>query len=257
MPFFASAAVSLLSCVLAVSASQAPAPAGAKKDGRKEVAAQISEMAKDTAAKKDVEAREKMDGLLKEFPESGPKDKKAIADAIAKNLKLIRQPAQGSTEQPMLYIASVVALGQTAEFGAKHLQDAFENRDWKKDLDFRGKILRNLGTTKDAGSVDFLLNVLNSKDYSLIADAATALGNYNQAPEEARKKIVEKLQKHLNTAQGNAADPTNPAYNDLKKKYETINPAMTETLQKLTGQSFREPREWEKWWNENKSKNWT
>src|SRR5262245_2558490 len=87
----------------ALGSPQSPAPAGAKKDGRKEIATTITEMAKDTAAKKDDDARKKIDELLKEFPESGPKDKKAIADAVAKNLKLNRLPAQGSNEQPMIF----------------------------------------------------------------------------------------------------------------------------------------------------------
>jgi hypothetical protein len=252
----------------APASKEAPKKEDSKRDDRKEIAALVSEMTKDVNAKKapgsppgvypgDEDALRKLDNLLVEFPNCGPKDRKKIADATAKNLKAVRLPPQGSTEQPRLYSTSVVALGQMREFGVKPLQEAFEEREWKKDIDFRGKILRSLGTTKDPSAVDFLLNVLNSKDYPLIADAATALGNYDGAPEEVRKSIVEKLQKHLNSTQGQANDIQNPGYADLKKKYETISPAMIESLQKLTHQNFREPREWEKWWNDNKSKPWS
>jgi hypothetical protein len=234
-----------------------PVSAQGTKDDRKELATLVADLKKDVTAKKDDEAVSKIDSLVREFAASGPKDKKRIADSITATLKANREVPEGSKEQPKLFVAAVTALGQLGELGAKPLQDAFEAKEWKKDLAFRGKILKQLGTTKSPGAVEFLLEVYNSKDYELIADAASALGNYTSAPEELRKRIVEKTTKHLNTAQGNAADTANPAYTDFKRKYETISPAMIETLQKLTGQSFREPREWEKWWNDHKSKPWT
>ncbi|HKE00897.1 MAG TPA: HEAT repeat domain-containing protein [Planctomycetota bacterium] len=250
-------AVAVLLLLPAAAPIVAAQTGSAPKDDRKEVATLVTDLGKDVTAKKDDDAVGKIDQLVKEFASSGPKDKKKIADAIVKALKANRLIPEGSKEQPKLFVAAVTALGQLGEFGAPPLKEAFEAKDWKKDLAFRGKILKQLGTTKSPSAVDFLLEVYNHKDYELVADAAAALGSYSSAPEEIRKRIVEKTTKHLNTAAGSAADFQDPNYSEFKRKYETISPAMIETLQKLTNQTFREPREWEKWWNEHKSKPWT
>jgi hypothetical protein len=230
--------------------------ADAKKDNDKEVAELIKQMKADVAAKKDDEAIKKMDQLLTKFPECGPKDKQAVADAIGKNLEAQRLPAQDSKEQPKLFVSSVMALGQLGEHGSKILQPAYEIKDWKKDIAFRGKILQAIGSTKDVNAVEFLIKKLEDKDHNIVADTSTALGHYTSAKEDVRKKIVEKLVKTLNSAQGAGADPSTPQGAEMKRRYETIAPSMIDSLQKLTNQSLREPREWESWWNKNKSKPW-
>jgi hypothetical protein len=141
--------------------------------------------------------------------------------------------------------------------GSRHLQAAYESKDFKRDTPFRGKILQQIGMTKDPNAVEFLVKKLEDKENSLVADTGSALGNYSSAKEEVRKRIVEKLVKSINSAQGAAADPSTPAGAEAKRRYETIAPSMIDALQKLTNQTFREPREWEKWWNNNKQKPWT
>jgi hypothetical protein len=228
----------------------------AKGDNNKDIAALIAAMKKDVAAKKDADAIPKMDQLITKFPDCGPKDKNAIADAIAKNFEATRLPDEGSKEQPKLYMTSVVALGQMGELGSKHLQAAYENKEWKRDAAFRGKILQMIGTTKDPNAVTFLTKKLEDKEYTIVADSSAALGNFSSAKEDVRKPIVEKLVKSLNSAQGAAADPSTPNGAEAKRRFETIAPSMIDSLQKLTNQTFREPREWEKWWNNNKQKPW-
>lgn len=243
--------------VLAAPESAAQGRSDAKKDNDKDLAALIAAMKKDVANKKDDDAIQKMDQLLSKFPECGPKDQTSIADAIGKHFEAQRLPAEGSKEQPRLFQSSVVALGQLGERGSKHLQAAYEIKDWKRDPVFRGKILIQVGTTRDVNAIEFLVKKLEDKEHSIVADTASALGSYSTAKEEYRKKIVERLVKTINAAQGNAADPTTPAGAEAKRRFETIAPSIIDSLQKLTNQSFREPREWEKWWNNNKQKPWT
>lgn len=228
----------------------------AKADNDKEVAALIKEMKAHVAAKRDDEAIKSMDQLLTKFPECGPKDRNAIADAIGKNLDAQRLVAEDSKEQPKIFVSSVVALGQLGELGSKLLQNAYERREWKKDVPFRGRILQLIGGTKDPGAVEFLLKKLEDKDHLIVADTATGLGSYSSSPEELRKKIVERLVKTINSAQGAGADPSTPQGAEMKRRYETIAPAIIDSLQKLTNQSLRDAREWETWWNKNKSKSW-
>jgi hypothetical protein len=248
----------LLSLV-SLSAAQAGKAEPPKKDNdnNKDIAAIVANLKKDVAAKKDDDAIKAMDQLVQKFPECGPKDKQSVADAIFKNFEAPRLPAEGSKEQPKLFMTSVVALGQFGEIGARHLQSAYDMKDWKRDSAFRGKILQQIGNTKDPGAVEFLVKRLEDKENTIVADTGAALGSYSSAKEEVRKRIVERLVKTINSAQGAAADPSTPQGAEAKRRYETIAPSIIDSLQKLTNQTFREPREWEKWWNTNKQKPWS
>ncbi len=227
-----------------------------KKDGRKEVSKLVDEMKKLVGAKKDDDAIVKIDEMVREYAESGPKDRKKIADAIAKNLTVQRIPPEGSQEQPRIFLTCVVALSQMSTHGSKHLQAAYDFREWKRDISFRGRILKLIGDTKDASAVEFLIKELVDKDAPIVADAASALGNFVDAKEDDRKKIAEKLINLINSLQGQAADTSTPQGLDARQRYEAISPGAIDSLQRLTGQTFRQPIEWQKWWNDNKSKPW-
>lgn len=239
-----------------------PAAADAKKDGNKEIAGFIAEMYKLVAAKKDDEAITKIDELVKRFDEAGPKDKILIANAIAKNLDAQRQLAEPTgreakeeQEQPRLFQTTIVALSAFHELGCERLTTAYARDDYKKAKKFRGRILQMIGKTEQESAVKFLLDKLKDKDDVIVADAITALGNYTKAKEEIKKDIIDKLVKEFNSSYGNAADSSTPQGKVAKDRYDLIAPGMIDTLQKISNQSaFRDPREWEKWWQNNKKK---
>jgi hypothetical protein len=264
IPTFLTACL-IVSCV-AYAQAKPPAGKDAKKDGDKEIAQLCVEMKKLVDVKKDDEAIEKpMDALVKKFEECGPKDKKLVADAILKNFDANRQPTETNNsggrgepqepEQPRLYQSSIVALSQFHELGAERLQQVYERPEFKKCKKFRGRVLQMIGKTEQPSTVKFLLDKLKDKDDSIVADTITALGNFTKAKEDVRKEIIDKLVKEFNSAQGQAADATTPQGKAAKDRYDLIAPAMIDTLQRLSSQSaLRDPREWEKWWQNNKKK---
>ncbi|MBI3818755.1 MAG: hypothetical protein HY286_08705 [Planctomycetes bacterium] len=238
------------------------APANAKKDGDKEIATFIADMNKATAAKKDDDAIPKIDELVKRFEDAGPKDKKLIVESIAKNMDLPRLPeaaggrdSKDEPEQPRIFQTTVVALSTFHDLGCEKLIATYERQEFKHSKRFRGQILKMVGKTEQASAVKFLMDKIKDKDDSIVVDAVYALGNYIKSKDDVKKPIIDTLVKSFSSAQGQAADPSTPAGKAAKDKYEILAPAMIDTLQKLSNQNaFREPREWESWWQKNKNK---
>jgi len=149
-------------------------------------------------------------------------------------------------------------LGGMGEDAAKPLAGALNDRKLRKEESLRPAYLaciRALGQTKSRRQVKDLLDLLNDKDFEVIAAAADALGHYDSETDlRIRRKVAEELIKTLTSAYSAAeADQRNTT---LQRKYEVIGTPIMVALQNVTGASVGSPPEWRKWFNDNKRKRW-
>lgn len=223
----------------------------APKDDNPQVVDRIKVLEESFKKKDDDSAIRAIDALTQLSANAGPKDRGKIAKAVAGAYSLRR-------DQHSLYKAATFSLSTLGEEGVKPLLDAAQDRTFKKPDDglpeLRAEFVKALGRTKSLKAVDPLLDFLKDKDYVVIAGASEALGHYRKADESVRKKIADKLIKLISTAE--AAKLADASDNEAKLKYDTIGGTIITSLQSVTGEGFREPSEWMKFWNDAKKKSW-
>lgn len=226
-----------------------------KPDKRPEVAALLDQLRDHAKARgaEDQQAIQVIDQLLQEFPNSGEKDRDAIAKALSDCLKQKRQEVEGRMQNEM-YIACAVALGKMGPESVKPLTEWIDHKTHRKDLALQAELIRSLGKTKDEKAIKTLVGLLTHKDASNQAAAAEALGEYDGMTSDVRKEIFEEVLKAVNTAK----DRMDSNIEDLeaRDRYNAIKAPMVTTLQKLSGHDTNNPDEWRSWWNDNKKKDW-
>jgi hypothetical protein len=212
--------------------------------------------------KKDDDACKLIEQMLVKFGDCGPKDREALVAALAKSFDQKRVPNEEEGEDPAkvykLYTTAVVAMSRMGPESVKPLQKLIGDRTHKANLDLLRRAILSLGKTKDAGSVQFLLDLRNHKDNVLVAAAAEALGEYGDLPLEKRKQIFEDLLKVLMAlkVEVDGAQAGGTPDNDKSERYQTISGPILGTLQRMSGHEEREPEKWQAWWNNNKKKKW-
>lgn len=150
-----------------------------------------------------------------------------------------------------LWSGAVFALGQMGPAGADYLWKAYEDKRFRKDdgLEFRARCIEQVGATKDWDQWEDLVDLLDHHEFFLIAASATALKNYREAPGKIRKEVCGKLVNFLNSYY-NAA--SNPEDTTAKERYRMVGRPMLDALSEMTGQTFQDPLDWRKWYNDNK-----
>lgn len=223
----------------------------APKDDNPQVLDRIKALEESFKKKDDEAAVRAIDALTQLSNGAGPKDRNKIAKAVAGAYSLRR-------DKHDLYKAATFSLSTLGEDGVKPLREAAKDRNFKKPEpglpELRAEFVKALGRTKSVHAVEDLLELLKDKDYVVIGGACEALGNYRKAEEPLRKKIAEQLIKLLSSAE--AAKMSNPNDNEAKLKYDTIGGVTITSLQSITGEKFREPSEWMKFWNDKKKEVW-
>ena len=183
--------------------------------------------------------------LTKEAKEIG-KQQEDLVDATwmafnAKTRKRDRPP-----ENVELWRTAAVVLGQMGPGGAEKLWDAFEDKRFNKDVEFRAHIVKQVGSTRDWDQWKELVDLLDYKDELVIAAAGEALAKFRDAPADVRQDSVKVLVKRLESYQNAALSGEDDT---ARRIYRTVRDPMTRALTALTGQSFRDPLDWTKWWN--------
>lgn len=148
-----------------------------------------------------------------------------------------------------LWTSAVFAFGQMGPDGAKYLWKAYEDKRFRKDVDFRGRCVQQIGATRDWKQWEELVDLLDHHEDLIIAKAAEALVQYREAPGKVRVEVASKLVNLLNSYY-NAAN--NPEDTTAKQRYRMVGRPMIQALSELTGQSFQDPLDWRKWFNDNK-----
>lgn len=227
-----------------------------KPDKREEVKDALKSL-KDHAGKRgdeDIEAIQVIETLKTEFPESGPKDRKAIVKGINACLKAKRKLTKDKLFDNKLHLAAAEALGDMGPESIKDLSGWVDHKSFIKDLDMRRTLILSLGRTKDEDAVDPLVDLLTNHEPVVQASAAQALGDYGFLDQKERKAVFKKVLDVI-TQVKNALDvgQTDPIVQD---RYDTIAGPMLTTLQKLSGHDARDALVFRKWWNKNKKKDW-
>ena len=248
---------STLPVAFASAAVTAPQDDEEKPDKRPEIKEALAAFKKHVSKRgdEDVEAIAIIDQMLQEFPESGPKDRKAIAKEIGAVFKLKRKPSKENILDNKLFNAAAIALGRMGPESVKDLVKWSDHKNFAKNVDVKCRLIRALGKTEDEDAVDPLIDFLGHHDAQVQAAAAEGLGNYGGAEQKERKKIFKKMLDQL-TRVKNAidVDQVDPIE---RKRYDIIAGPMLTSLQVLCGNDeIRDPTEFRRWWNKNKKKDW-
>jgi hypothetical protein len=225
-------------------------------DERPEVKTQLETLATHIKAKgeKDPEAIGVIDGLVSEFPQSGPKDRAAIVKALAGcfDAKRTKELEEGIPDD-RLYKAAAVALGTMGPESVKPLIALIGDKTHRKNLTLQQNLTLSLGKTKHTEGIKPLLGLLKHKDAPMQAAGAEALANYHELELEARKGIFEELLKAL---MDQRAKKENVTDQEAQERWNVISGPIMQTLQKLSGNAETDPDKWLRWWNDNKKKDW-
>jgi len=256
--------MSLPALLLSVALLPGPAPhvsvlqEGQKAaDERPEVKALLDEIDPLLKAKgeKDKEAIEVLDKLVQEFPNSGPKDRAAIVKVCSDcfDLKRTKELEEGVPDD-RLYRAAAVSMGLMGPESVKPLMALIGDKSHRKNQGLQIALTQALGKTKSPDAVKTLMGLLKHKDAPMQAAGAEALAYYSDAPDATRKLIFEELLRTMMDQK--TKKDTNVTDQEAQERWNIISGPIIETLQKLTGLGQSDPDEWQRWWNDNKKKNW-
>jgi hypothetical protein len=225
-------------------------------DERPEVKAQLDTLATHLKAKgeKDPEAIGVIDGLVSEFPNCGPKDRAAIVKALEGcfSVKRTKDLEEGIPDD-RLYNACAVSLGTMGPESVKPLTALIGDKAHKKNLRLQQNLTLALGKTKSPDGIKPLLGLLKHKDAPMQAAGAEALANYHEIELDTRKMIFEEL---LKTLMDQNAKKLNVTDQEAQERWNVISGPIMQTLQKLSGNAETDPDRWQRWWNDNKKKDW-
>ncbi len=203
----------------------------------------------DQVKKKDDEKAISILGELTDrFPKMTEEEQKKVVKDTSKVLG--RNRPEGEDD---LFVAAVQSLGKMGPEGAKSLTTAIKGTV-KKRFPALATALIALSAGKDPAHVPVIEEHLVHSEALIVAASAEALGAYGEQPEPMRKQIVEELVKtYAGIAATAAARPKEPVFGQRLSK---IDKPMKNALSKLTGQTFDNATDWERWYNKNKRVKW-
>jgi HEAT repeat protein len=197
--------------------------------------------------------------LASEFALAGSKDRVAIVKALERCLST---KVTGKADLELADL-TVRALAAMAPESVPALTRAVENRSLMKDGKLSCTLVMALGKTRDKGVLRSLTGLLDHAQPELVATAGEALGEFELAALETRKKLFEEVLKTLASAKDSrdaalqtAAHTNGMVDASCGRRYDLIEPALLTALARLSHQEARGPELWQSWWNKNKRGNW-
>jgi hypothetical protein len=167
-----------------------------------------------------------------------------------------------------IYEAAAEALVSFGADGAKALHTTYTRKRFPKKPEWarmRATLVSNIGKTRDLKMVDFLCErAKRAPEDEVLAAAGEALGNYQDADQKVRKKIVKALIAKLGGVEANASQavvnqpgqPQNFGPQNAQQTLRAISGKWNASLQKLTGQPLKNGSDWQHWFNKNKTRDW-
>ena len=266
MPYnSAMASFPVVSLIAAMVLSQGAAPAQQRQEPPvdKLIPKRISELKgyiKNRKMTDDFQAIGLMQSLTQAPEQQNSRDKKKVAKGLGDCFKLGKVREGG---RDRIYRQAADALAKYGADGAKELAKYIDNKRFKDNLSLRAHMLRALGKTQDDKQIDYLIEVTSRSHHSeLRAASGEALGNYTNADIKDKREIVKMIIRAWGSLESEASRPVGNDPNGsvdfgpgnaqailgaCRGKWRT-------TMQKLTGVTNRDFRQWQRW--ENKNKRW-
>jgi len=178
------------------------------------------------------------------------KEQEELADAV---YECFVHGKRKEINQPNLdmWKAGAFALGSMGESGAARLWKIFEDKKFKKEVDFLGTVLEQIGATDHWASAEMLADLLDHHEYHYIAKAADALAMFNDAPGPVRRDVVEKMVKLY--AQYSEDAESDQQDQEKQEKFRKTSGSLAKALEALTGTQQRTPTDWNTWFNNHKT----
>lgn len=233
-------------------ALQEETPPEDKRDIVAELIDQLREYAGERG-KQDQEAIGVIEELAREFPQSGPKDRKAIVKALDKCFKEKRKEVDGVREN-QLYMGAAAVLGGMAPESVDVLIGWIGNKAHRSDVTLQRLLIRMLGRTQSEDAVRPLVKLLTHRDPLIQSATASALGEFAGAEQEVRKDVFSELLKLLMNVKG--AKDTNPNDTISEERWNVISAPVVSSLELLSKHKEVRPEDWQRWYNKNKRLDW-
>lgn len=200
--------------------------------------------------KDDLELKQGDTPKLTEDLKTLEKEQEQVAEAV---YKCFVHGKRKEINQPNLdmWKAGAFALGQMGDRGAARLWKIFEDKKFKKETEFLGTVLEQIGSTDNWASAEMLADLLDHHEYHYIAKAADALALFNDAPGPVRRDVVERMVKLY--AQYSEDAESDQQDQEKQEKFRKTSGSMAKALEALTGTQQRTPTDWNTWFNKHKT----
>ncbi len=192
--------------------------------------------------------------LRTEFQASGPRDRKDIAKALYRTMKVKRKASRQGIRQQELFFTAAAALGEMAPESVRDLIRLIGDRNHRDDFEVQVRILAAVGRTRDEKAVDPLLDVLGEYQARLQAAAARALGNFTGLDQKQRKRIFEDLLKTLERSHNDLQ--SEPGSSTAQDRWGRLSGPAQSSMRKLSGAEASGVESLRRWWNKNKRRDW-
>ena len=151
--------------------------------------------------------------------------------------------------------AAAAALSEMGPDAEGVLLKAMKIQHLEKRTAVQATLILALGKHKNEKQIDFLLKLLIKDDPEISRAAVEALGEYRESDAKLRKKIAEALVREY--VRSNNADVAAKGKDAVASaRIRAIEVQMDKTLEMMTLQRFNAAPDWEKWFNDNRNKNW-
>ena len=196
-----------------------------------------------------------IDVLTGSFADFDDKQKKEVIKGISKVFSTRTHDRGGDTSGDKIYMAAAAAFSEMGPDAEKMLKKAMKTKHLEKKIDVQELIIEAIGNHKNEKNIDMFIKLLVDDDAKIVRAAVNALGQYHESDAKVRKKVAEGLVKQY--ANTHSLDLREKGRNPVwRERLTTIEVPMNEALAKLTLQSFQSAPDWEKWYNDNRSKRW-
>ncbi len=138
----------------------------------------------------------------------------------------------------------------------KILTKLLDDKRYRRDNDARMRFAHVLAVVDHPSAIEPLAELIRSDEPAdVVAEAAQALAAYRSVPVKHKKEAVLRLL-NLYASTRNLMMSVRPedriARAQATERYKVYGKTLRFTLQELTGQNLSDPRDWRRWWNDNK-----
>ncbi|MFH0943694.1 MAG: HEAT repeat domain-containing protein [Planctomycetota bacterium] len=198
----------------------------------------------------DGKVTEALDHLMLDFAKYDEKQQKQVVGDISSMFKIRTQE-----NEDRIYIGAAACLSEMGPLAEKSLKSAMGIKHLEKRSDVQVALIDALGRHKNEKNIDLFVKLMKSPEDKIVVAAIKSLALYRDSDAKVRKQIAEELIKaYANANNLNAKEKgKNPVF---KERFYAVEVPMNEALAAITLQSFQTSAEWEKWYNDNRSKRW-